>query len=126
MDGVAGTIIEMPDGCGPITYAVAHEVSVLEDQTLPDHLSYLLNAMVKELIFDYDFGLVKRDLGKIYFRADYVNIGGYWETMVDKANSKRSLTRRFYSSVDGDWGDKFATVREKGSSKGSSFSTKFT
>jgi hypothetical protein len=126
MDGVAGTILEMPDGCGPATYAVAHDVSVSEDQSLPNHLSHLSNTTVKELTFDYNFGLVKRDAGKVYFRADYANIGGYWETVVDsKPISKRSLTPRFYSTKSDEWGNKFSTVREKGSGKGSLFNEKF-
>ncbi|PKX91492.1 uncharacterized protein P174DRAFT_422654 [Aspergillus novofumigatus IBT 16806] len=126
LDGLAGTIIEMPDNCGAATYAVAHEVSVAEDQSLPAHLSHLAKATVKELTFDYNFGLVKRDAGSIYFRADYANIGGYWETVVDSSPaSKRSMLRRFYSSSDGDWGSRFATVRNKKSGSGSAFSKTF-
>ncbi|PYI36201.1 hypothetical protein BP00DRAFT_453217 [Aspergillus indologenus CBS 114.80] len=124
--GLAGTIVEMPEGCGAATYAVAHDVSIADDQTLPTHLMHLHKVTVKQLTFDYNFGLAKRDAGDIYFRADYANVGGYWETLVDsKPSSKRSISRRFYSSDDEAWNKRFDTVRNSGSGIGSYLSRHF-
>jgi hypothetical protein len=71
--GLEGTILRMPDGCGPGTYVVAHELRRSGNQTLPVHLSKRMAASkeVMDLEFSYDFGLVKRGSDKILFRADY-------------------------------------------------------
>ncbi|CAD0115049.1 unnamed protein product [Aureobasidium uvarum] len=91
--GVPGTIIEMPDKCGPGKYAVANGIQVSSNQTLPDHLnkrSFPEDAVVHDLTFNYDFTLVPRDFGDTQMRLDFSNEKGYWDSVVDKAgNSKR-------------------------------------
>jgi chitinase len=91
--GVPGTILEMPDGCGPGRYAVAKEMSPAADQTLPKHLEKRLDpslkAIVYDLTFDYDFARVPRGAGDTQIRIDYSNQKGYWNAIVDKAASKK-------------------------------------
>jgi chitinase len=91
--GVPGTIIEMPSKCGPGKYAVANNMQVSSNQTLPDHLNkraFPEDAVVHDLTFNYDFTLVPRDFGDTQMRLDFSNEKGYWDAVVNKAgNSKR-------------------------------------
>ncbi|KAL0257640.1 hypothetical protein SLS55_006803 [Diplodia seriata] len=91
--GVPGTIIELPEGCGPGRYAVAKEFSEAEDQELPAHLAkrdYGHKPRIYDLTFDYDFRRVPRDMGNTQMRIDFSNEVGYWDTVVNaSASSKR-------------------------------------
>ena len=81
--GAPGTILEMPDGCGPGKYAVAKSMPISRNQSLPAHLrkrGLALNATVYDLIFDYDFRRVPRDLGETQMRLDFSNEAGYWDS----------------------------------------------
>ncbi|RSL86747.1 hypothetical protein CDV31_016357 [Fusarium ambrosium] len=96
--GAPGTIVEMPEGCGPGKYAVVKDLSRSKNQTLPQHLHRrgIDDAEpVLDLTFDYDFKRVPRDLGDTQIRIDYSNENTYWNTIVDKAadTKKRSLKR---------------------------------
>ncbi|RGP78609.1 glycoside hydrolase family 18 [Fusarium longipes] len=107
--GAPGTILEMPDGCGPGRYAVAKTLVPSTNQTLPNHISRRdldSSEQVYDLVFDYDFKRVPRDLGTTQMRIDYSNKDGYWNTVVNKAadTKKRSLKRnvkRTLEDVDG-------------------------
>lgn len=95
--GVPGTILEMPEGCGPGKYAVAKSMKESAKQTLPAHLAkrnYGHKPVIYDLTFDYDFRRVPRDLGTTQMRIDFSNEEGYWDTVVDEAaktKRKRSL-----------------------------------
>ncbi|KAL9118258.1 MAG: hypothetical protein Q9187_005199 [Circinaria calcarea] len=93
--GVPGTILEMPEGCGPGRYAVAKSLEISADQGLPDHLFKrgLGDSTVYDLTFDYDFRRVPRELGDTQVRIDYSNEPGYWDKVVDEPamQRKRSL-----------------------------------
>ena len=95
--GVHGTILEMPEGCGPGKYAVAVQLKASQNQNLPEHLSKRdlpSSATVYDLKFDYDFARVPRDLGNTQMRIDFSNEDGYWDKVVNKPAShkrKRSL-----------------------------------
>ncbi|KAI0818343.1 carbohydrate-binding module family 18 [Xylaria sp. FL0064] len=94
--GVPGTILEMPDGCGPGRYAVAKDMTPAVNQTLPEHIarrSRVTNPVIYDLTFDYDFTRVPRDLGDTQIRIDYSNQEGYWDGIVNKAADKREKTR---------------------------------
>lgn len=122
--GLAGSIVEMPDGCGPGKYAVAHAIDRAWDQLVPPQLAYINNETVLELVFDYDFGLVKRDAGDVYFRADYSNTGNYWYEAVTKdPPSKRSLNRRFFSDDTSQWATVFTEWLDKSIGQGTIFET---
>ncbi|MCJ1250761.1 hypothetical protein MMC30_007989 [Trapelia coarctata] len=96
-NGVPGTILEMPEGCGPGKYAVAVQLETSQNQELPQHLSKRdlpSGALVYDLKFDYNFARVPRDLGDTQMRIDFANEDGYWNKVVDKAagqKRKRSL-----------------------------------
>jgi chitinase len=98
--GVPGTILEMPDGCGPGKYAVAVGLAPSRNQSLPHHVLAKRDPAaapptVYDLKFDYDFRRVPRDLGDTQLRLDYSNEEGYWDKVVDEAaqgkKRKRSL-----------------------------------
>jgi chitinase len=121
LGGVEGTILRMPEGCGPGSYTVLHALRPAADQSLPYHVvrSADWDPEILEAEISYDFGLVKRDSGDIYIRIDYSNSRGYWNSIVqgDPARKKRSATplhERFYSSSASDWKSKFDEVRNAG------------
>ncbi|KAF2994020.1 hypothetical protein E8E14_001381 [Neopestalotiopsis sp. 37M] len=90
--GVPGTILEMPNGCGPGPYAVAVDMVPSENQTVPGHIKKRTtdpDPVIYDLTFDYDFRRVPRDLGDTQFRLDYSNEEGYWDTVVDSPGQKR-------------------------------------
>jgi chitinase len=95
--GAPGTILEMPEGCGPGKYAVAKSMLISGNQSLPAHLrkrDFAPNATIYDLTFDYDFRRVPPDLGETRMRLDFSNEAGYWQKVVAKAagsKRKRSL-----------------------------------
>ncbi|KPM42249.1 hypothetical protein AK830_g4355 [Neonectria ditissima] len=96
--GAPGTIVEMPEGCGPGKYAVVKDLTTSGNQSLPHHLyrrGVDDSETIYDLTFDYDFTRVPRDLGDTQVRIDYSNENTYWNTIVDKAADakKRSLKR---------------------------------
>ncbi|KAH7124946.1 hypothetical protein B0J13DRAFT_646964 [Dactylonectria estremocensis] len=96
--GAPGTIVEMPEGCGPGKYAVVKDLMSSQNQSLPHHLCRRGvddSEPIYDLTFDYDFSRVPRDLGDTQVRIDYSNENTYWNTIVDKAADakKRSLKR---------------------------------
>ncbi|KAF7941509.1 hypothetical protein BELL_0234g00160 [Botrytis elliptica] len=120
-DGVDGTIIKLPEGCGPGTYAVAHSLSLSDNQKLPSIYTGAANRTVSDLEISYDFGLVKRDAGDVYIRIDYSNLEGYWNAVVNSAgeSKKRStdeISKRFFSPNATSWKSKFDDVRSGASS----------
>jgi chitinase len=121
LGGVQGTILRMPEGCGPGSYTVLHDLRLAENRTLPYHVarSAPRDPEILEAEISYDFRLVKRDSGDIYIRIDYSNSLGYWNSVVqgDPARKKRSATplhERFYSSSASDWKAKFDEIRNAG------------
>ncbi|SPO07096.1 related to chitinase [Cephalotrichum gorgonifer] len=99
--GVPGTILQMPPGCGPGTYAVAKDMVVSPHQIVPRGFESLRHKpVVYDLTFDYDFSRVPRDLGNTQLRIDYSNEPGYWDTVVAAAASERK-TKRSLEDVGG-------------------------
>ncbi|KAJ5326544.1 hypothetical protein MYU51_014673 [Penicillium brevicompactum] len=84
--GAPGTILQMPNRCGPGRYAVAKELKKSQNQTLAGHLNKrdLAGRSVYDLTFDYDFKRVPRDFGDAMMRIDYSNQPGYWDSVVDR------------------------------------------
>ncbi|KAG9759588.1 glycoside hydrolase family 18 protein, partial [Aureobasidium melanogenum] len=124
-NGLDGTVVRMPDHCGPGQYIVAHSIKRSEDQSLPRHLANRKPSTheVQDLEFSYDFGLMKRSDEKVYLRIDYSNMPGYWQVMVDSPGEKRKrsirpheirqrdlLDKRFFSSDSASWGHQLDKV----------------
>ncbi|OJJ03024.1 hypothetical protein ASPVEDRAFT_134350 [Aspergillus versicolor CBS 583.65] len=84
--GVPGTILQLPDRCGPGRYAVAKSFAQSKNQSLPGHLSKrgLEGRSVYDLTFDYNFQRVPRDFGDAQMRIDFSNQPGYWDSVVDR------------------------------------------
>ena len=95
-EGVPGTILEMPEGCGPGRYAVAVNMIKADMQDLPPHLSkrFAHGPAVYNLTFDYDFRRVPRQAGEeSHLRIDFSNHVGYWDAIVNAtagSNTKKS------------------------------------
>lgn len=100
--GAPGTIVQMPQGCGPGKYAVIKDVAPSVNQSLPGHLVRrgLLDT-VYDLTFDYDFKRVPRDLGDTNLRIDYSNDVDYWNNIVDKAADTTKRRKRSLHEVNG-------------------------
>lgn len=74
--GVPGTILQMPQRCGPSKYAVAKSMTVSKNQKLPKRLSkrdYGHVPIIYDLKFDYEWRRVPRDLGSTQMRLDFSN-----------------------------------------------------
>lgn len=87
---VAGTILEMPPGCGPSKYAVAKSMVPAADQSLPEHLAkrnYGHQPIVYDLTFDFEWHRVRRDLGDTQMRVDFSN------EVVSSCGMKRLFTK---------------------------------
>jgi chitinase len=82
--GVAGTIVEMPSGCGPGRYAVAVALEHTQNQTLPHHLVKRgVSGRIYDFTFDYDFSpIMKRADSKTLLRIDYSDDPGFWTKVV--------------------------------------------
>lgn len=100
--GVPGTILQMPEGCGPGKYAVAKSMVPSESQVLPRGLESLPHrAVVYDLTFDYDFARVPRDLGNTQLRIDFSNQQGYWDEVVAAAASTKKKRKRSLHEAGG-------------------------
>lgn len=74
--GLEGTVVRMPDNCGPGAYVVAHSLRRSRDQTLLTHLGTRAapGREVMDFEFSYDFGLVKRSDDEVQLRVDYSQV----------------------------------------------------
>ncbi|KAF2733512.1 hypothetical protein EJ04DRAFT_468282 [Polyplosphaeria fusca] len=91
-DGVALTIIEMPDDCGPGKYSVAVSLTESSNHT---HLYHRLakrglqDHPIYDFTFDYDFSpLERRDQSNVLVRIDYSDDPGYWSHIVSAPHDK--------------------------------------
>jgi hypothetical protein len=118
LDGIEGTIIKMPENCGPGTYAVAHSLETSANQEAADHIlaGKPFRRSIMDLTFHYDFSLVKRADEPVYLRVDYSNVYDYWKTIVDSDGEKRKRTtpaprspleKRFFSGNVVSWASRF-------------------
>ena len=88
--GAAGTIVEMPMGCGPGKYAVVKSMDHSKNQSLPHHLRKRnVQGTVYDLTFDYNFKRVPRAFGDSQMRIDMSNEEGYWDSVVDRPGQKK-------------------------------------
>ncbi|KAK4442906.1 hypothetical protein QBC34DRAFT_479340 [Podospora aff. communis PSN243] len=104
--GAVGTIVEMPDGCGPGRYAVVKAMELSSNQQLPDHLTKRgietgEHAPIYDLTFDYDFRRVPRDLGDTQMRIDFSNEPEYWDNIVAKAAQTKKKRKRSLDDFSG-------------------------
>ncbi|KAI8944631.1 carbohydrate-binding module family 18 [Xylaria longipes] len=119
--GVAGTVIEMPSGCGSGKYAMAVALQPLEGMGLEDaateHIKRnLTDRTVYQLTFDYDFSILQgREDNHVKLRTDYSDDPGYWETVVAapvKARGIRLGRREMHDEVAAQHGGSWAAYAE--------------
>ncbi|KAF2737441.1 hypothetical protein EJ04DRAFT_430966, partial [Polyplosphaeria fusca] len=101
--GAVGTIVELPDRCGPGRYGIVKAMTAAQNQTVPAHLvkRALAESVVYDLTFDYDFTRVPRDLGDTQLRVDYSNQEGYWDSVVEKAAGTKKKSKRSLQDAGG-------------------------
>ncbi|KAK2850539.1 hypothetical protein FQN49_005565, partial [Arthroderma sp. PD_2] len=101
-EGVPGTILQMPKGCGPGKYAVAKSMERAKSQLIPRHLASRVpsKGVVYDLTFDYDFSRVPRGMGDTQMRVDFSNQDNYWDQVVAASPSKKKR-KRSLDDVDG-------------------------
>lgn len=84
--GVAATVVEMPAGCGPGSYAMAVSLESSVNHTkLPKRLDkrHGIDPVVYDFTFDFDFEAVnKRDQSNVLMRIDYSDDHSYWDKIV--------------------------------------------
>ncbi|KAL3453554.1 hypothetical protein BJX65DRAFT_302452 [Aspergillus insuetus] len=110
--GAAGTIVQMPPGCGPGKYAVVKSLEPSANVVLPRRLARRelpSHATVYDLTFDYDFRRVPRDMGQTQMRIDYSNDLNYWDEIVAEA---ATTSRRKRSAPGGTRHEKRAWMEE--------------
>lgn len=81
IDGAHGTIVKLPDECGPDTYVRVVSFRRTTNYELPHHLSKRAPAAPRVYELRYDYNLRKlrqRDNSDVYVRMDISNHPGYW------------------------------------------------
>lgn len=91
--GVPGTILQMPESCGPGKYAVAKTFNPSANQSAPGHITKRGSSQVYDLTYDYDFKRVPRDYGDSMMRLDFSNEKGYWDAVVDRPGQSSKVKR---------------------------------
>jgi chitinase len=88
--GVSGTVVELPDGCGPERHAMAVSLEPSKTQDKPKHLVKrgLVNETVYDFTFDYDFTpLQKRQTTNVLLRVDYSDDPSCWDSIIGESLS---------------------------------------
>ncbi|KAF7131458.1 hypothetical protein CNMCM5793_004683 [Aspergillus hiratsukae] len=126
---VRGTIIRLPEECGPDEWVRVVSFRELPDHPAPKHLEKRLPVKPKvyEIRYDYNLRNLRRDGGEIYIRLDASVHPGYWDEIVASsptgAVKRRSpedwrefhmdwfkhhqLAKRGFGTTDSWWVDRF-------------------
>ncbi|OQE13828.1 hypothetical protein PENFLA_c043G08195 [Penicillium flavigenum] len=136
---VRGTIIRLPEECGPDEWVRAVSFKEIENDRLPSHLSKRLhnNPKTYEIKYDYNLRNLRRDGGEVHVRFDASVHPGYWDEIVSSTPSgskkKRSptewreihmdwfehrLNKRGYGTSDSWWLDRFNVLLDSHSDYG--------
>lgn len=106
---VAGTVVKMPQGCGPGKYAMAVSLEPdLDELPLPyinirssGRRRGVEKPAVYKLTFDYDFSpLQKRAATNTLIRIDYSDNPGYWSHIVAARPGNRKTRRELLQEID--------------------------
>ena len=81
LGSVEGTIIRLPEDCGPDEWVRVVSFRQIENHPLPSNLFKRLqnSPKVYEIKYDYNFRKLRRDGGEIYVRFDASVHPGYWD-----------------------------------------------
>ena len=99
--GVPGIILQMLVGCGPGKYAVAKFMTPSKKDVSAHLQKRLINPIVYDLTFDYDFIRVRRDLGDTQMRIDFSNKKNYWNNVVAATTFRKRKSKRSLADVGG-------------------------
>lgn len=91
---VRGTILRLPEQCGPDDYVRVVSFRQIEDFSLPSDLVKRApsNHRVYEIRYDYNFRELRRDGGEVYVRFDTSTHPGYWNGMNNQPRFWKILT----------------------------------
>lgn len=126
-NGVEGTIVEMPDNvgsisfrsllwvllltglqCGKNSFARAISLELSADQYIPaEYSAQGLTSAVYDFTFDRNLGLMRRDTNNTRIRLDYSNAQNYWDAIVDSPGIQSrhvgTLEERFFAPDKAEW-----------------------
>ncbi|KAB2570582.1 Killer toxin subunits alpha/beta [Lasiodiplodia theobromae] len=108
--GVKGTIVRLPDGCGPDKYVRAVSFKETDNTTsMPQELRKRStgepHGKVYEFRYDYNFKNLRRAAGTVHFRADVSNHPGYWDEIVaaDNDSPVKKRNQHNWREMDKRW-----------------------
>jgi len=114
-DGLPHAVVEMPDGYGPVKYAMAVSLEPsVNHTTLPHRLVKRLGLgkQIFDFTFDHDFTAVnKRAASNILLLIDYNDDPGYWDKVVAPPGVPK-MRRRQLQEVREDHGGNFKSWLE--------------
>lgn len=98
---VRGTIIRLPEECGPDEWVRAVSFKKIENHPLPSHLSKRLhsNPNTYEIKYDYNLRNLRRDGGEVHVRFDASVHPGYWDGMYIISWGHHSSTNMEFSEI---------------------------
>jgi hypothetical protein len=100
LGSVHGTIVRLPEECGPDDYVRVISFQQIEEFSLPSKLVKRVpeKHKVYEIRYDYNFRQLRRDGGEVYVRFDASDHPGYWD---GKLNSSKfsSIAHYFQKSL---------------------------
>ncbi|KAK6216415.1 hypothetical protein LQW54_003619 [Pestalotiopsis sp. IQ-011] len=101
--GTHGTIVRLPEGCGPdewVRVVSFKKITDVEPDAVPPELVKRASGApeVYQLRYDYNFRKLRRDGGEIYVRFDASVHPGYWDAIVASDEGAPSKKR-----APGEW-----------------------
>lgn len=79
--GARGTVVRLPEDCGPDDYVRVVSFKQVEEFSLPSKLVKRVpqSHKVYEIRYDYNFRQLRRGGGEVYVRFDSSDHPGYWD-----------------------------------------------
>jgi chitinase len=123
--GAHGTLLRLPEDCGPDTFVRVVSFDKIDNYKLPAHLGKRSpqNPRVYEIKYDYNFRQLRRDGGEIYIRLDASNHPGYWDSVVASKPAKSKRSSADWREEHLDWFHERTQVNKRGYSTGSAWWT---
>ncbi|KAI4763235.1 glycoside hydrolase [Aureobasidium sp. EXF-3400] len=121
--GAYGTLLRLPEDCGPDTFGRVISFNRIQDYKLPSHLQKRAPSeeRVYEIRYDYNFRRLRRDGKEIYMRMDASNHPGYWDAIVASKPGKAKRNHQDWRDEHFEWFDEKTRVTKRGYSADSSW-----
>lgn len=121
--GAYGTLLRLPEDCGPDTFGRVVSFKQIQQYTLPPHLQprALPEPKVYEIRYDYNFRKLRRDGKEIYMRMDASNHPGYWDAIVASKPGKLKRDSQDWREEHMEWFNEMTQITKRGYSADSSW-----